>query len=227
MGIDTRRRTSYLDVMTSSAGRLRSLWRVLLVLPLLAAAAPSQVQLTAQDEADIARIESYLNGIGTMDSRFVQLSANGIAEGRIYLSRPGDLRIEYAPPVPILMIASGRLLMYYDSKLQQTSYLPVTRTPAHFLLRERVDLRDGLTITGFAREPSSLRVTLVDTEDPDAGSITLEFTSDPIRLVSWRVVDPQKQVVEVALVGARFGVELDDDLFSLVDPRLRAGNERD
>lgn len=227
MGIDTRHRTSYLDAMTSPAGRLRSLGRVLFAVPLLAAAAPSEIQLTARDEADIARIESYLNGIGTMDSRFVQLSANGIAEGRIYLSRPRDLRIEYAPPVPILMVASGRLLMYYDSKLQQTSFLPVTRTPAHFLLRERVDLRDGLTITGFARDPSSLRVTVVDTEDPDAGSITLEFTDDPIRLVGWRVVDPQNQVVDVALVGARFGVELDDDLFSLVDPRLRTGIERD
>ena len=207
--------------------RLRPLRRLLLALPLLAAAAPSPAQLSAQDEADIARIESYLNGIGTMDSRFVQLSASGIAEGRIYLSRPGDLRIEYAPPVPILMIASGRLLMYHDSKLEQTSYLPVKRTPAHFLLRERVDLRDGLTITRFARDSSLLSITMVDNEDPDAGSITLEFTDNPIRLVSWRVVDPQKQVVEVALVDARFGVEFDDNLFSLVDPRIRAGADRD
>ena len=34
--------------------------------------------------------------------------------GYIYLRKPGRLRVEYDPPVPILLVADGGLLSYYD-----------------------------------------------------------------------------------------------------------------
>ena len=171
--------------------------------------------------ADVARVENYLNAITTIDSRFVQVAADGLAEGRIRLSRPGDMRVEYDPPVPVLMVASGRLLMYHDSSVKQTSFLPVSRTPAAFFLRDQVRLEDGLTVTGYAAGDDTLQISLIETENPDAGSITLVFAENPLRLSQWRVVDPQGTEVEVVLLDPVFGIELDDDLFSLVDPNLR------
>lgn len=43
--------------------------------------------LSAADKADLARIETYLNSLTTMESRFLQFSEQGVAEGRIYLDR--------------------------------------------------------------------------------------------------------------------------------------------
>ncbi|MEP4885769.1 MAG: outer membrane lipoprotein carrier protein LolA, partial [Alphaproteobacteria bacterium] len=86
-----------------------------------AAAEAIPATLSAADRADLARIEAYLNALTTMESRFLQFSEDGVAEGRIMLDRPGRLRIEYAPPVPVLMIASSPLLMYHDTKLKQTT----------------------------------------------------------------------------------------------------------
>ncbi len=168
--------------------------------------------------ADVARIERYLNELTTLDSRFVQFSAQGIAEGRIILSRPGDMRIEYEPPVPVLMVASGFLLMYHDRDLLQTSYLPVSETPAAFLLDEKIELSGDVTITGFERGPASLRLTIIQTEAADAGSVTLTFEDSPLRLVKWQVTDAQGNDVDVALLEPKFGVEVDSDLFSLTDP---------
>jgi outer membrane lipoprotein-sorting protein len=170
--------------------------------------------------ADVARIERYLNELTTIDSRFVQFSAQGIAEGRIVLSRPGELRIEYEPPVPVLMVASGFLLMYHDRELLQTSYLPVSETPAAFLLDEKIELSGDVTITGFERGPASLRLTIIQTEAADAGSITLTFEDAPLRLVKWQITDAQGNDVDVALLEPKFGVEVDSGLFSLVDPAL-------
>ena len=136
------------------------------------------------------------------------------------MSRPGDMRVEYDPPTPVLMVASGRLLMYYDSALKQTSFLPVNRTPAAFFLRRTIDLSDGLTITAFERGPGTLRLTLVESENPEAGSISLVFEDRPLRLAKWQIVDFQGQRVEVVLLQPRFGVDLDDSLFDLVDPSL-------
>lgn len=172
--------------------------------------------------ADLARIEAYLNDITTIDSRFVQIAANGLAEGRIRLSRPSDMRVEYDPPVPILMVASGRLMMYHDASVKQTSFLPVSRTPAAFFLRDEVSLEAGLTITGYAAGDDTLQLSLIETENPDAGKITLVFADNPLRLSQWRVIDPQGTEVEVVLLDPTFGITLDDDLFSLVDPNLRA-----
>jgi outer membrane lipoprotein-sorting protein len=175
--------------------------------------------------ADLARIERYLNELTTLDSRFVQFSTQGIAKGRIVLSRPGDMRIEYEPPVPLLVVASGFLLMYHDRDLIQTSYLPVSETPASFLLAEKIELSGDVTITGFERGAASLRLTIIETEAADAGSVTLAFEDAPLRLVKWQVTDAQGNKVDVALLEPKFGVEVDEDLFSLIDPALENPDE--
>ena len=155
----------------------------------------------------------------------MQFSAQGIAEGRIILSRPGNMRIEYDPPVPVLMVASGFLFMFHDRDLLQTSYLPVSATPVAFLLEEKIELSGDVTITRFERGPASLRLTLIETGAEDAGSLTLTFEDAPLRLVKWQVTDAQGNDVEVALLEPKFGVEVDEDLFSLVDPALEYQDE--
>ena len=94
-----------------------------------AAQAPAAV-LSEGDRADLARIEAYLNTLTTMESRFLQFSEQGVAQGRIFLDRPEHLRIEYAPPNPVLMVASDLILMFHDKELQHTTFLPVSETPA-------------------------------------------------------------------------------------------------
>ncbi len=181
--------------------------------------------LQKDDAADIARIEQYLNKLTTMDSRFVQLSEGAIAQGRIRLSRPGRLRIDYEPPLQVRIVTSGRFMLYYDRELEQTTYVPVSRTPAHFLLREQVDLTDRIAITDLQRDAGTIRVTAVEQDSPENGSLTVVFEDNPLRLVKWEVVDPQGQRVDVALLDPLFGVDLDNDLFSTADPRLFDDND--
>src|SRR5262249_37609976 len=84
--------------------------------PAFAADPPPAPSLSAADKADIARVEAYLNALRTMQAHFLQVAENGAtAQGQFYLSRPGKLRLEYDPPVPILMISEGRdFLIHYD-----------------------------------------------------------------------------------------------------------------
>lgn len=176
--------------------------------------------LSKADQADIARIEVYLNDLTTMESRFLQFSEQGVAEGRIFLDRPQHLRIEYSPPVPVLMVASDIILMFHDTELQQTTFLPVSETPAGFLLDDQIKLSGDLTITEFERGASTFRVTVVKTDSPDSGSVALTLEDKPMRLAKWRVIDAQGARVEVALMEPRFGVTFKNpgELFSTVDP---------
>jgi outer membrane lipoprotein-sorting protein len=197
-----------------------ALLSVVFLTPLAHAADPIPANLNPADQADLTRIETYLNELGTMESRFLQFSEQGVAEGRIFLDRPDHLRIEYSPPVPVLMIASDLVLMFHDTELGQTTYLPVGQTPAGFLLEDKIELSGDVTVTEFERSAQAFRITLVQTEAPDSGTVTLMFEDNPLRLAKWRVIDAQGARVEIALLEPRFGVSFKNprELVSTVDP---------
>src|SRR5690606_14235092 len=70
-----------------------------------AAPRPAAAALTGTDHADIQRVERYFNDVDTLKARFRQIAEDGgIAQGTIYLRRPGRMRVEYDPPVPVLLV---------------------------------------------------------------------------------------------------------------------------
>lgn len=192
------------------------------VAPDATAARPEPAAISGDERVEIERIEKYLNAVDTVRARFLQVSSNGqAAEGDIYISRPGHLRVDYDPPVPVLIVADGRFLIYYDSELEQVSYIPLGSTPASILTRKDVDLLGGdLILTEFAQQKGTSRVTLVQADDPYSGSVTLEFNRDPLTLRRWTVVDAQGIETDVSLVTARFDEPIDPDLFEFRDPRI-------
>ncbi len=150
-----------------------------------------------------------------MKSRFLQIASNGtFAEGSLYMLRPGLLRMEYDPPVPILLISDGTWLIYVDKRLQQISHIPLSSTPAGILVREKVSFAGGdLTITNFEQGANVLRLTVIKTKDPLEGSITLVFNDRPLIFKKWNVVDAQGIVTTVSLTETRFDVPVNKDLF--------------
>jgi outer membrane lipoprotein-sorting protein len=184
------------------------------------AAPPAAAKLGSADQADLARIEDYLNGIKTLQARFLQVSSTGkIAEGDFYLQRPGRLRIEYDPPVPILIVADGRWLVYFDKELEQVTYAGLDSTPAGLLVREKVSFSGGgMTVTGFERGAAAFRVAVQRTEDPGEGSLTLVFSDRPLQLRKWAVTDAQGTTTTVSLVSPRADVALKPELFQFTPP---------
>lgn len=199
---------------------LAGLCAAALAVPSHAATAPRDT-LSAEDRADIARVENYLNGIRTLSARFLQISdSGGTAEGRLYLSRPGKLRLEYDPPVPILLVTSGGFLVHYDKQLNSVSYLPIDSTPAGLLVRDHIALSGDVTVTKVERGPGSLRLTLVQSKDSQAGRLTLAFSERPFALSNWQVTDAQGSVTRVALIEPHTGVSLDPSLFRFNNPTM-------
>ncbi|MCH8859502.1 MAG: outer membrane lipoprotein carrier protein LolA [Proteobacteria bacterium] len=181
-----------------------------------------RARLSAAEEADIVRIEGYLNGIKTLSSRFIQIASDGsLARGQFFMSRPGKMRFEYDPPSPILIIATGLLLIYYDKELEQVSQTFLRLTPIGVLVRENIELKGDITVTGFRRGPGTLRVTIADTDDPDSGSITLVFSEAPLALRQWQLTDAQGVTTTVTLTDVRTGLPLDAKLFQFREPEFR------
>ena len=196
-----------------------------------AAQSPRAPALSEADRADIARVETYLAAIKTLEARFLQIGPDGsTAEGKFYLSRPGKLRLDYDAPNPNLLIADGRALAHIDRSLKTISYLPLDSTPAGVLVRADVKLAGDVTVTGVERGPGVLRVGIVQTSDPRAGRLILEFAERPFQLSSWRVVDGQGLTTRITLLDPRDGVAIAPDRFTIVDPNqqryLELGRDR-
>jgi outer membrane lipoprotein-sorting protein len=175
--------------------------------------------LSARDQADIARAEAYLNTIHTLKARFQQIAPDGsISGGEAWIDRPGRMRFQYDPPAPFLLVAGHGLLVFHDSQLQQTSNIPIGRTPLGLLLSDNIKLSGDVTVTNVTRYPGQLQITLQRTATPGDGTLTLIFADNPLALRSWIVVDAQRKETRVSLFDVQTGGSFDSSLFSFVDP---------
>lgn len=202
----------------------------LIVAPLLllvalaapAAAAPRGHALTPEDQAAVAQAEQYLNGIRTLQSRFIQVGPDGRQLGGTFsLSRPGRMRLEYDPPVKDFVVADGTVLTYWDGEMEQQSSAPIGSTLAAFILRPDIKLAGDVTVTDVFRAPGAVEITLMETKDPGKGTLTLVFEDRPFQLRKWRVVDAQGLTTEVALLNPKAGVQFASDTFVFHEPARR------
>ena len=180
------------------------------------------VPAQAQDESDDAllrRIEGYLNGITTLTANFLQVNHDGsISEGELFLSRPGRMRIDYAPPLKIEIISDGEWITYIDRDLGQISQAPLNGSHAELLVRNDLRFGEDVAVISVTSAANTVEITIARKENPEVGSMTLVFADHPLELRQWAVVDAQRLTTRVTLFNSRFGLTLDETLFEAPPP---------
>lgn len=177
--------------------------------------------LSDADQAVIVQIESYLNGLTTLQSRFLQTGDDGSSvQGSAWLARPGRMRFEYDKPSPLLLVAGHGLVVFHDASLDQTSNIPLSQSPLGVLLGDHIVLHGEITVTDFQRLPGQYTVTLVRTKSPGDGTLTLNLNADPLALTGWSVVDAQGRETRVRLSKIALGGSFPDSLFTYIDPKF-------
>ena len=155
---------------------------------------------------------------------FIQSAPNGgITQGVALLQRPGRMRFQYDPPTPYLLVANHGVLVFHDTQLNQTSNIPLSRTPLGILLADHVTLSGDVTVTKLVRLPGQLQVSLVRTASPGEGTLTLIFADNPLSLRQWVVVDQQGKQTRVAFTNMEVGASLDSNQFEFRDPGQYGG----
>ena len=96
-------------------------------------------------------------------------------------------------------------------------------TPLRPLLLEDIDIAGTYDFL-IDRSPKILRITLIDPEDPDQGSLTLVFHEDPFELYQWVVIDSVGLTTVVVLSEVLLDPPLTGQLFTFDDPRTREEN---
>lgn len=196
---------------------LRRLFAALGMAAIVVAGAPADPAAEGAPET-IQRIEAYLTSLRTIESDFVQSSSSGeFSRGRLYVSRPDNLRLDYKPPSTMQIFVTGAWLIHVDTELEEVTHVPLARTPAAFLVGDEVSLSDKVTVTGIGMDAKTIHVEVVRSDEPEVGSVILVFARNPLALKNWTVVDPQGVRTRVALVRPRFNGSIDRSVFEF-DP---------
>ncbi|MFN3826522.1 MAG: LolA family protein [Micavibrio sp.] len=196
---------------------------IFLALAFLVFSLPAYAQ---SQSPEIAKAEAYLQNLKTAKARFLQTALDGSqAIGTFYLSRPGKLRFEYDPPIKDFVVADGFFIYFYDSQLQEQSNAPIGQTMADFLLRSDLKLSGDISVTEIKEGGDLIQISLAQTSDPAAGTLTLGFTPEPFALKKWRVTDATGSITEVELFQLQTGVNLPSSLFVYSNPKKLEGKK--
>ena len=167
------------------------------------------------ENADLTKIENYLNNISTLEAGFVQMSSNGgSAEGKIYIEKPSKIRMEYTAPDQLLIVGNGEYIIYNDKELDQITNIDYKDIPATMILSNKIKF-DGknLKVTDFYKDSGQTSVTVKMPNSPGVKPITLIFDNSPFRLKQWKVIDQQNIEVTISLFDAEQDKKLSENLF--------------
>jgi outer membrane lipoprotein-sorting protein len=194
-----------------------------LAAPIMLVAAPAPAQ-----NADLAAVRAHLRAVTTMTADFAQTDRSGRTQtGKLTIKRPGKIRFQYQPGVPILIVGDGRSLWFIDYQVAQVQRWPIGNSPLGVLLDPSKD------ISRFARvlPLGDSRIVFVEAKDPrhpEYGTLTLAFAREAggpggLRLEGWVALDGQNNRTTVRLTGQRFNAPVGDEAFRWRDPRPQRG----
>ena len=141
-------------------------------------------------------------------------SNGGTAEGKIYISKPSKIRMEYTAPDEILIVGNGDYIIYNDKELDQVTNIDYKDIPATMILTQKIRF-DGsnLRVTDFYKDSGQTSITVETPKNKGVKPITLTFDNNPFRLKQWKVIDQQNIEVTISLFDMESDVSLADNLF--------------
>lgn len=191
------------------------------------ALAAKEIALNDSQVAAIRKLNDYINAVKYMRGDFSQISPSGkLARGFFFISKPGKMRFEYAPPVPLMIVSDGKWVMIKNKNKEHGDAGPLSKTPLRIVLAEKVDLLKEAKITGFEEGNGVVSVTMEDKAEGSIGG-QLVLTFDPARdaLQQWVVIDGKGRRTTVTLENVVVGEKPDPKLFVVKFKPQNQGNE--
>lgn len=177
-----------------------------------------------QYASDIQKAESYLRNLQTARADFILKDSNGTKLSGVFsLSRPGRLRFDYNE-VDDFIVADGYFIYFYDAQMDEQTNAPIGTTLADFLLRDDLRLSGDVRVSNVEKTSTATAITLVQSDDPGAGSLQLFFSNVPYRLTRWIVRDATGNVTEILLKNMERDVSFSSGTFAYLNPNLGTGH---
>lgn len=179
-----------------------------------AGANAGSISLNAEQAEAINRISNYFNSFRTLKGEFTQISPKGnMSTGTMYISKPGKMRFDYAPPNPFLLVSDGKWVTLKNRAKEKGDQVPLSATPLRLVVAPEVDLLRDTNVLGFEANDGISQVMLEDKKGAVRGRIMLVFDESRNELQQWVIIDAQGRRTTVTLSNLEAGVDIDPKLF--------------
>lgn len=193
---------------------LAGAWSMVSLEPALAA--KKGIELSAEQLASFRKIADYIQSITYLQGEFTQVSPKGnVSSGMFFISRPGKMRFEYAPPNPFLIVSDGRWVTIKNRSKEKGDQFPLSATPLRLVLSENVDFLKETEVLGFEHSDGLTTIEVEDRNSSVAGQLILVFDETRNELQQWVVVDGKGRRTTVTLGNQVAGLKPDPELFEV------------
>jgi len=153
------------------------------------------------EKISLNKISDYINGLTTLQADFEQINSDGsIDRGKLYIRRPGRMRLEYTAPNNALVIAgAGSVAIFDDKNKNGPTLFPLKKTPLNLLLKKNVDLYKNEMITEHTANNENTFIVAKDPKRKSQGSIKMVFSNSPVSLQGWTITNQSNQKTKIIL----------------------------
>lgn len=165
----------------------------------------------------IQNINNYLNNITELEADFLQIFDDGSLDtGRLYIKKPGRLRMEYAPPHNgLVIIGGGRIAIFDKFSDNIPEQFPIKNTPLLLLLRPDIDIASFIK-TYHEQDNSIIAVLHFPQPKDNSASLNIWFSKETSKIMRWIVVNEQGEKVEIRLFNIIDTVSLGAADFNII-----------
>ncbi|QDH16170.1 LolA family protein [Swingsia samuiensis] len=166
--------------------------------------------LPPNEQAEVQRVEAYLNNIKGMRASFVQIGPDaGHSAGR-FSYVPGYLRLDYIEPHPMELVAGNGRLVFKDMANQSITHLSLKRNPLGLLVHYPIRFGGQILVTDARKGQDSLQVSVAEANNPSQGLLTLQFAdrAGHLNLIGLQGVDVRKNRFSVTLSDEEEGSDI-------------------
>src|SRR5918994_7700036 len=172
------------------------------------------ISLSPEETSKVEEVSTYFNSFKTLQGEFTQVSPQGrVSAGVFFLSKPGRLRFEYAPPNPFLVISDGSWVVIENRKQKTTDQYPLAATLLKLLLSEEINLLQETRVRSVETSGGMTSISVEDRNGAVRGRLVLVFDTKRKELSQWVVEIAEGKRITISLANLERGVDADDKLF--------------
>ncbi|MDF7674921.1 outer-membrane lipoprotein carrier protein LolA [Acetobacteraceae bacterium ESL0709] len=174
-------------------------------------------ELSAGKQADVKRIESYLNNLQSLQAGFAQNGFGGNQQGDGHFTYiPGALRMDYEIPMGRLVVAHDEKLMLIDRSSESVTQLSLKKNPLGYLLRRPISFSKEVQVTDVRYGSEYIQLSLAQADNPSQGLLTLQFSDiqGKLTLVGLKGVDAQRHRFGLAFFEVKENLPVSKEIFT-------------
>jgi len=191
------------------------------------AATTPNVGLSPEQISAVKSIGSYFNGIHDIKGEFTQVGPRGnVSTGIFYISKPGRMRFEYAPPNPFIVVSDGTWVTIKNKARNMADQYPLSATPLRLVLADRIDLMREADVKSVDMQDGMTTVVLEDKDGLVPGQLVLVYDNRRKQLQSWVIVDGEGRRTTISLDNIEAANHPDPKLFAVSLPARKAKTNR-